>query len=121
LLPIRAAAQSPKSLFLRALTLNWISWSCSNFCSKAFSRSSNVVMAAPVWGSLRRYIAVTPRSFHPVLAVAKSRAQGGNQDMSLEKLRDWVGRTQTTEDLAAPFPPRALIATFDEKDPDPKN
>jgi 3-methylfumaryl-CoA hydratase len=41
--------------------------------------------------------------------------------MSLEKLSDWIGRTQTVEDLAAPFPVRALIATFDEKDPDPKN
>ena len=41
--------------------------------------------------------------------------------MSLEKLKDWIGRTQSTEDLAAPFPVRALSATFDEKDdPDPK-
>ena len=40
--------------------------------------------------------------------------------MSLEKLREWVGRTQSVEDFAAPFPVRALIATFDEKDPDPK-
>ena len=42
--------------------------------------------------------------------------------MSLEKLKDWIGRTQSMEDLAAPFPVRALSATFDEKgDPDPKN
>ena len=42
--------------------------------------------------------------------------------MSLEKLKDWIGRTQSVEDLAAPFPVRALSATFDEKDdPDPKN
>ncbi len=41
--------------------------------------------------------------------------------MSLEKLRDWVGKRQTTEDFVAPFPVRALIATFDEKDPDPRN
>jgi 3-methylfumaryl-CoA hydratase len=41
--------------------------------------------------------------------------------MSLEKLRDWVGRTQAVEDFAAPFPVRALTATFDEKDPDPQN
>jgi 3-methylfumaryl-CoA hydratase len=41
--------------------------------------------------------------------------------MSLEKLRDWVGRTQVVEDFAAPFPVRALTATFDEKDPDPTN
>ena len=40
--------------------------------------------------------------------------------MSLEKLREWVGRTQAVEDFAAPFPVRALIATFDEKDPDPR-
>ena len=36
--------------------------------------------------------------------------------MSLEKLKDWIGRTQSMEDLAAPFPVRALSATFDEKD-----
>ena len=41
--------------------------------------------------------------------------------MSLEKLRDWVGKTQTTEDFVAPFPVRALIGTFDEKDRDPAN
>lgn len=40
--------------------------------------------------------------------------------MSLEKLEDWIGRSQTIEDLAAPFPVRALSATFDENDPDPK-
>lgn len=40
--------------------------------------------------------------------------------MSLEKLHEWVGRTQSMEDFAAPFPVRALIATFDEKDPDPR-
>ncbi len=40
--------------------------------------------------------------------------------MSLDGLRDWIGRTQTTEDLAAPFPVRALIATLDENDPDPR-
>lgn len=42
--------------------------------------------------------------------------------MSLEKLKDWIGRTQSVEDFAAPFPVRALSATFDEKnDPEPKN
>ncbi|MBX9946430.1 MAG: MaoC family dehydratase N-terminal domain-containing protein [Reyranella sp.] len=41
--------------------------------------------------------------------------------MSLEKLKDWVGRTQAVEDFVAPFPVRALAATFDEKDPDPRN
>ena len=40
--------------------------------------------------------------------------------MSLENLRQWVGRTRTAEDFAAPFPVRALIATFDELDPDPR-
>lgn len=39
--------------------------------------------------------------------------------MSLDKLKDWVGRSRTTEDFAAPFPVRALVATFDEADPDP--
>jgi 3-methylfumaryl-CoA hydratase len=41
--------------------------------------------------------------------------------MSLEKLKDWIGKTQSMDDLAAPFPVRALSATFDEKDPDPQN
>ncbi len=41
--------------------------------------------------------------------------------MSLEKLEDWVGRTHTAEDFVAPFPVRALAATFDEKDPEPRN
>jgi 3-methylfumaryl-CoA hydratase len=40
--------------------------------------------------------------------------------MSLEKLHEWVGRTRAVEDLAAPFPVRALAATFDAPDPDPK-
>jgi 3-methylfumaryl-CoA hydratase len=40
--------------------------------------------------------------------------------MSLEKLKEWIGRSQTMEDLAAPFPVRALAATFDADDPDPK-
>lgn len=41
--------------------------------------------------------------------------------MSLDKLKDWVGRTQATEDLAAPFPVRALAATFDAGDPEPRS
>jgi len=41
--------------------------------------------------------------------------------MSLDRLKDWIGKTQTSEDLAAPFPARALIATLDENDPDPKS
>jgi len=40
--------------------------------------------------------------------------------MSLEKLKEWIGRTQSVEDLAAPFPVRALAATLDEGDPDPR-
>jgi 3-methylfumaryl-CoA hydratase len=52
--------------------------------------------------------------------VAKSQSPGGKRSMSLEKLREWVGRTRAVEDFAAPFPVRALIATFDEKDPDPQ-
>jgi 3-methylfumaryl-CoA hydratase len=39
---------------------------------------------------------------------------------SLEQYRAWVGRTQTVEDFAAPFPPRALIATLDSGDATPK-
>ncbi|MSP76212.1 MAG: acyl-CoA dehydrogenase [Rhodospirillaceae bacterium] len=41
--------------------------------------------------------------------------------MSLDKLKAWVGRTQATEDLVAPFPVRALAATFDACDPEPRN
>ena len=40
--------------------------------------------------------------------------------MSLDNLRAWVGKTQTTEDLAAPYPVRAMSATLDESDPDPR-
>ena len=39
--------------------------------------------------------------------------------MTLDNLRDWVGKTQTVEDFAAPWPARALIATLDEPDPEP--
>jgi 3-methylfumaryl-CoA hydratase len=39
--------------------------------------------------------------------------------MSLENLREWVGRTRHLEDLVTPFPVRALSATLDEPDPDP--
>jgi 3-methylfumaryl-CoA hydratase len=41
--------------------------------------------------------------------------------MSLQDLSKWVGRSRTMEDLAAPFPVRALSATLDEADPDPKS
>jgi 3-methylfumaryl-CoA hydratase len=40
--------------------------------------------------------------------------------MALDNLRDWVGKTQTVEDFAAPWPARALIATLDEPDPEPR-
>ena len=40
--------------------------------------------------------------------------------MSLEKLEEWIGRSQSVEDLAAPFPVRALAATFDAHDPEPR-
>lgn len=40
-------------------------------------------------------------------------------DQELEKYLQWVGRTQIQEDIAAPFPPRALIATLDARDPAP--
>jgi 3-methylfumaryl-CoA hydratase len=40
--------------------------------------------------------------------------------MALDRLREWVGRSQTVEDFAAPFPPRALIATLDERESDPR-
>ncbi len=41
--------------------------------------------------------------------------------MSLETLRDWVGKTEIIEDFIAPWPVRALIATLDENDPLPRN
>ena len=40
--------------------------------------------------------------------------------MPLDDVRSWIGRTRSEEDFAAPFPVRALIATLDENDPDPK-
>ena len=40
--------------------------------------------------------------------------------MSLEELEGWIGRSQSMEDLAAPFPVRALAATFDARDPEPR-
>ena len=41
--------------------------------------------------------------------------------MPLDNMRDWIGKTQTVEDLIAPWPARALAATLDEQDPAPKN
>jgi 3-methylfumaryl-CoA hydratase len=45
---------------------------------------------------------------------------GKIEEMSLDDLRAWVGKTQTTEDLAAPYPVRAMSATLDEGDPAPR-
>ncbi len=41
--------------------------------------------------------------------------------MPLDNMRDWIGKSQTVEDLIAPWPARALAATLDEIDPAPKN
>jgi 3-methylfumaryl-CoA hydratase len=40
--------------------------------------------------------------------------------MPLDNLRDWIGKTQAVEDFIAPWPARALIATLDEADPEPR-
>ena len=40
--------------------------------------------------------------------------------MSLENLKDWLGKTRTMQDFAAPFPVLALSATLDEDDPEPR-
>jgi 3-methylfumaryl-CoA hydratase len=40
--------------------------------------------------------------------------------MDLDQYKAWVGRSQSQEDWAAPFPPRALIATLDSGDAEPK-
>lgn len=40
--------------------------------------------------------------------------------MAPDNLRDWVGKTQTVEDFVAPWPARALIATLDAADPEPR-
>jgi 3-methylfumaryl-CoA hydratase len=34
--------------------------------------------------------------------------------------RAWIGQRRTSEDFIAPFPPKALIATFDTGDPEPR-
>src|SRR5262249_3655941 len=47
--------------------------------------------------------------------------RGGNHAMPLQDLSKWAGRSRTMEDLAAPFPVRALSATLDEADPDPRS
>ncbi|MBS0223108.1 MAG: MaoC family dehydratase N-terminal domain-containing protein [Proteobacteria bacterium] len=40
--------------------------------------------------------------------------------MTLEKLRDWVGKTENADDLITAWPVRALSATLDERDPPPR-
>ena len=35
-------------------------------------------------------------------------------------MRAWIGRSQTVEDFLAPWPAKALIATLDEHDPEPR-
>ena len=39
--------------------------------------------------------------------------------MPLDDMRAWLGRTQSVEDFVAPWPAKALIATLDERDPEP--
>jgi 3-methylfumaryl-CoA hydratase len=40
--------------------------------------------------------------------------------MPLDDMCAWIGRTQTVEDFLAPWPAKALIATLDERDPEPR-
>ena len=40
--------------------------------------------------------------------------------MPLDDMRAWVGRTQSVEDFIAPWPAKALIATLDEQDAEPR-
>lgn len=40
--------------------------------------------------------------------------------MPLDDMRAWLGRTQSVEDFVAPWPAKALIATLDERDPEPR-
>ena len=40
--------------------------------------------------------------------------------MPLDDMRAWIGRSQTVEDFLAPWPAKALIATLDEHDPEPR-
>jgi 3-methylfumaryl-CoA hydratase len=40
--------------------------------------------------------------------------------MPLDDMRAWVGRTQSVDDFLAPWPSKALIATLDEQDPEPR-
>ena len=40
--------------------------------------------------------------------------------MPLDDMRAWVGRTQSVDDFIAPWPAKALIATLDEQDAEPR-
>jgi 3-methylfumaryl-CoA hydratase len=40
--------------------------------------------------------------------------------MPLDDMHAWIGRTQSVEDFVAPWPAKALIATLDEHDPEPR-
>ena len=40
--------------------------------------------------------------------------------MPLDDMRAWIGKTQAVEDFVAPWPAKALIATLDEADPEPR-
>jgi len=40
--------------------------------------------------------------------------------MPLDDMRAWLGRTQSVEDFVAPWPAKALIATLDERDSEPR-
>jgi 3-methylfumaryl-CoA hydratase len=40
--------------------------------------------------------------------------------MPLDDMRDWIGRTRSVQDFLAPWPAKALIATLDEHDPEPR-
>src|SRR6188508_2321600 len=40
--------------------------------------------------------------------------------MPLDDIRAWIGKTQAVEDFVAPWPAKALIATLDEADPEPR-
>jgi len=40
--------------------------------------------------------------------------------MPLDDMRAWIGKSQAVEDFVAPWPAKALIATLDEADPEPR-
>jgi 3-methylfumaryl-CoA hydratase len=46
--------------------------------------------------------------------------QWQSRPMPLDDMRAWLGRSQTVEDFLAPWPAKALIATLDERDAEPR-